>query len=65
MRIKKRLQGHDIILDYKRVKKYKNGYALYDVYKQGVFLYRTCLTKLHIADMERTGYLVNDEEVFE
>ena len=64
MRIKKRVQGHDILLDYKKVKKYPNGYTLYNVYKDKIFLYRTCLTSLQIKEIKDAGYMVSDEEVF-
>ena len=65
MQIKKKVQGHDIVLDYKRVKKYPNGYILYNVYKQGVFIYRTCLTSLQVKEIKEAGYVLNEEEVFD
>ncbi len=63
MKIKKKVQGHIIILEYKKVKKYKDGYTLYDVYKQGEFLYRTCLTSVQLREIKEAGYMTSDEEV--
>lgn len=62
MKITKKVQGHDIVLEYKKVKKY-NGYTLYDVYKNNVFVYRTCLTSLQIKEIKQAGYMLNEEEV--
>ncbi len=62
MKIKKKVQGHYIILDYKKAKKYKN-FTMYDVFKQGVFLYSTSLTKLQLRELKEAGYLTSDEEV--
>lgn len=70
MIIKKRVQGHDIILDYKRVKSYPNGFTEYRVYKmlgksKRVFLYNTCLTSLQLKELADKDYVITDEEVFE
>ena len=70
MIIKKRVQGHDIILDYKRVKSYQHGFTKYRVYKmlgksKRVFLYNTCLTSLQLKELADNDYIVTDEEVFE
>lgn len=63
MKITKKVQGHNIVLEYKKVKKYLNGYTLYNVYKDNVFLYRTCLTSLQIKEIKEAGYMLNEEEV--
>lgn len=70
MIIKKRVQGHDIILDYKRVKSYPHGFTTYRVYKmlsksKRVFLYNTCLTSLQLKELADSDYVITDEEVFE
>ncbi len=65
MKITKKVQGHNIVLEYKKVKKYPHGYSLYNVYKDNVFLYRTCLTSLQIKEIKEAGYVTSDEEVFE
>ena len=64
MRIIKKVLGHTVVLDYKKVKDYPNGYTLYDVYKNNVFLYRTCLTDLQVLDIVLADYIVNEEEAF-
>ena len=33
MKIKKKVNGTEVILDYRRVKRYNNRYVLYNVYK--------------------------------
>jgi len=68
MKIKKRVQGHDIILDYRVLKKYPH-FTRYKVYKmlsktKRLFLYTTCLTSLQIKDIKNAGYILTDEEVF-
>ena len=63
MKIKKRVQGKDVILDYIRVKKYPNGYTLYNVYKDKTFKYRTCLTGLQVKEIKDAGYVISEEEV--
>ena len=52
-----------MILDYIRVKKYPNGYTLYNVYKDKIFVYRTCLTSLQIREIKDAGYVISEEEV--
>jgi hypothetical protein len=69
MKVKKKVQGKDIELNYRRVKKYPHGYILYNVYKmlgktKRIFLYRMCLTSSQIKEIEKTGYMITDEEVF-
>ena len=64
MKIKKRVNGHDIILDYKPVKVYPNKYTIYDVYNGNKYLYRVCLNDLDIVKIKENGYMINDEEVF-
>ncbi|MBP5427015.1 MAG: hypothetical protein J6Y29_03885 [Clostridiales bacterium] len=66
MKIIKRVQGHDIVLDYKRVKSYPHGFIRFRVYKmlgkyKRVFLYNTCLTSLDIKRIKRNGYQINEE----
>lgn len=66
MIIKKRVQGHDITLEYVVLKKYPrfttfNVYRLFKTTKK--LLYTTCLTRLQIQDIKRAGYVINDEEV--
>ncbi len=66
MRIKKKVQGYDVILEYERIKDYPNGYSLYDVYKltnERKFLYRTCLTDLQVKEIVLAGYTVSEEEI--
>lgn len=70
MKIEKKVQGHSIILDYRRVRKYPHGYVLYNVYKmlgkaKRIFLYKTCLTSLQIEEIKDAGYMISDEEVFD
>lgn len=64
MIITKKVQGHDIKLEYKKVKQY-TGYTLYNVYKNGVFIYQTCLSKLQLKEIKEAGYVTNDEEVLD
>lgn len=69
MIIKKRVQGHDILLDYKVIEKYPR-YTRYGVYKivnksKKIFLYTMCLTNLQISKIVQAGYMISDEEVFE
>lgn len=69
MKIKKRIEGKDIILDYKRVKRY-NGYILFNVYQcisksKRKYLYKTCLTPLDIKLLSEKDFIISDEEVFE
>lgn len=69
MLIKKRVQGHDILLEYKVIEKYPR-YTRYGVYKilnksKKIFLYTTCLTNQQISKIIQAGYMINDEEVFE
>lgn len=64
MKIKKHVNGHDIILDYKPIKVYSNKYTIYDVYNGNKYLYRVCLNDLDIVKIKENGYMINDEEVF-
>ena len=70
MIIKKRVEGQDILLDYKRVKSYQHGFTKYRVYKvlsksKRIFLYTTCLTRLQVSKIVQAGYMITDEEVLE
>lgn len=64
MKIKKRIMGHDIILEHRVVKVYPNRFTLYDVYKGNQFLYRICFTDLELVHIKENGYMISDEEVF-
>jgi len=61
MKIIKKVQGHDIELDYRLDKKYPR-YNVFNVYKDNVFLYRTCLTDLQIKDLVLNGYVISEDE---
>lgn len=68
MLIKKIINGHIIVLEYRRVKKYRNRFTLYRVYKRigkskRIFLYNTCLTDLQLKEIVKRKYLIT-EEVF-
>lgn len=67
MKIKKRVQGHDIELEVVKIKDYPR-YSLYQVYKivnsKRIPLYKECYTQLQIKEIIRRGYCI-DEEVFE
>lgn len=70
MKIKKKVNGIEVILDYRRVKRYNNRYVLYNVYKilsktKRIFLYRTCLSDLQKVEIELSGYMLDEEEEFE
>lgn len=68
MLIKKRVQGKDIILDYRETKTYPHGYTRYSVYKvltKRKFLYNTCLTSLQLDKIKKAGYVIFDEEELE
>lgn len=61
MRIYKKVQGRYVILDIKKVKKYPHGFTLYNVYKNNVFLYRTCYTDLYLQEIKNKGNIINEE----
>ena len=60
MKIIKKVQGHEIILEYRKIKEYPHGYTLYDVYNFDRFLYKTCLTELDIIEIKRNKYTINE-----
>ena len=69
MIIKKRVQGQDIILDYRRIKSYPHGFTTYRVYKmlsksKRIFLYTTSLNDLQMKNIIEAGYMIYDEGVF-
>lgn len=67
MKIKKRVQGHDIELELVKIKDYPR-YSLYQVCKlvngKRIPLYQECYTQLQIKEIIRRGYWIG-EEVFE
>lgn len=68
MKIKKRIEGHDIVLEYEKVKRYPQGFTSFKVYKilndtKKLFLYIVSLSDLEIKEIEKTGYILK-EEVF-
>lgn len=68
MIITKKVQGRDVILEYKRVKTYR--FTLYRVYKvlsksKRVFLYNTSLTNSQLEELVKNKYIIDSEEVFE
>lgn len=66
MKIKKRVQGHDVDLELVKIKDYPR-YTLYQVYKlvngKRIKLYRECYTKLQIKEIIAKGNWIT-EEVF-
>lgn len=70
MRIIKKVQGRDVILEYKKIKSYLDRFTTYRVYKvisksKRVFLYNTCLTSSQLQELVERNYIITDEEVFE
>ena len=68
MKILKRVQGHDIILDYRRVKRYSHRFTVYNVYKmlgkaKRVFLYRTSLSDFQLKELVKQKYVISEESL--
>lgn len=61
MKITKKIQGQEIILNYIKVKKYPN-YTLYDVYIDNKLLYRTCLTSIQLKRLKKLKYTITECE---
>lgn len=60
MKIIKKVQGHDIELELIKEKEYPR-YTLFKVYKDNVFLYRTCFTSLQIQELVLKGFILDEE----
>lgn len=64
---KKNMYGDNILVEIVLVEKYKT-YCLYDVYRvndNGTknFLYKTCFTNLQLKEIEKKGFIEEDEEM--
>lgn len=68
MKIKKKVQGQDVELEFVKIKDYPR-YGLYQVYKiingKRIPLYKVCYTNLQIKEIIKNKNIITDEEVFE
>ena len=63
MRIKKRVYGKIVVLDFVKVKKYPAGFTLYDVFCGNRFLYKTCFTPLQVKELTKCRTIFDEEDL--
>ena len=61
MKVRKRVQGRWVELEYKKVKEYKR-FSLYEVFKDGLALYKTSLSKLQLEELRKNHYIIEEVE---
>ncbi len=60
MKIIKYIQGHVVELELIKIKEY-DRYTLYGVYRGVKLLYTTCLDRLQMKHLQKTGFIINEE----
>ena len=61
MKVRKRVQGRWVELEYKKVKDYAR-FTLYEVYKDGIPIYKTSLSKLGLRELKKNNYIIEEVE---
>jgi hypothetical protein len=61
MKVRKRVQGVWVELEFKKVKEY-DRFTLYEVCKDGIPIYKESLTKLQLSELKRNNYIIEEVE---
>lgn len=61
MKVKKRVQGAWVELEFKKVKDY-GKYVLYEVYKDGEPMYKQCFSPVGLRELRKNNYIMEEIE---